>query len=53
VMWKTVFSPVPIGRLGVQNIMLFNKALLGKWLWRSTQEKNSLQRPVIVEKYGI
>jgi hypothetical protein len=37
----------------VKNLMLFNKALLGKWLWRFAQEENSLWRQVIVEKYGI
>jgi hypothetical protein len=33
--------------------MLFNKALLGKWLWRFGHEENSLWRQVIVMKYEI
>jgi hypothetical protein len=44
---------VPRRGLGVKNLMLFNKALLGKWLWRFVQEENSLWRQVIVEKYGV
>jgi len=37
----------------LRKIMLFNKALLGKWLWRFGHEENSLWRQVIVMKYGI
>jgi hypothetical protein len=32
---------------------LFNKALLGKWLWKFRQEENSIWRQVIDMKYGI
>jgi len=31
--------------------MLFNKALLGKWLWRFVKKEASLWRQVIVKKY--
>jgi hypothetical protein len=51
--WKTICSPVPRGGLGIKNLMLFNKTLLGKWLWRFGQEENSLWRQVIVMQYGI
>jgi hypothetical protein len=40
--WKTICSLVPRGVLGVKNLMLFNNALVGKWLWRFTEEENSL-----------
>jgi hypothetical protein len=35
--WKTIYSPIPTGMLGVENLMLFNEALLGKWLYRFMQ----------------
>jgi hypothetical protein len=35
--WKTIYSPIPTGTLGVENLMLFNEALLGKWLYRFMQ----------------
>ena len=38
--------------LGVLNLVLFNKSLLGKWLWRYAMERNALWRRVIDTKYG-
>jgi hypothetical protein len=40
-------------RLGVKNLMLFLKALLGKWLWKFVEEDKSLWTQMIVEKYGV
>jgi len=37
-----VCSPISRGGLGIKNLTLFNKAILGKWFWRFGQEKNSL-----------
>jgi hypothetical protein len=51
--WKTVCSPIVRGGLGVKNLALFNKALLGKWLWRFGTEQDYLWKQVIASKYGI
>ena len=32
---------------------MFNKALLGKWLWHFALEQDRLWRRVIVAKYGV
>jgi len=40
------------GGLGVRDLRLFNEALLGKWLWRYMNEKDSLWRRVVRSKFG-
>uniref|UniRef100_A0A2N9E3N6 Endonuclease/exonuclease/phosphatase domain-containing protein n=1 Tax=Fagus sylvatica TaxID=28930 RepID=A0A2N9E3N6_FAGSY len=40
------------GGLGIRNVRLFNRALLGKWLWRYGNERESLWRRIIHSKYG-
>jgi hypothetical protein len=39
-------------KLGVRNIIKFNQALLGKWMWRFLQERDALWRSVIEVMYG-
>uniref|UniRef100_A0A2N9JBN0 Reverse transcriptase zinc-binding domain-containing protein n=1 Tax=Fagus sylvatica TaxID=28930 RepID=A0A2N9JBN0_FAGSY len=51
--WDKVCVPKAIGGLGVQSLVLLNKALLGKWLWRFGLEENNLWRQVIVAKFGV
>ncbi|KAG2700502.1 hypothetical protein I3760_06G000400 [Carya illinoinensis] len=50
--WKKVCCPLDVGGLGVRNFCSFNKALLGKWLWRFNKEEGALWRGVIARKYG-
>ena len=52
VAWDKVFLLVECGGLGIRRVGLFNKALLGKWLWRFGIENHRLWRQVIADKYG-
>lgn len=53
VSWKIVSNSKENGRLGIGNLILKNKALLGKRLWRFSKEKDSLWGRIIVSKYGM
>ena len=41
------------GGLGIKKMMIFNQALLGKWLWCYEIEVTSLRRQFIKSKYGV
>ena len=51
--WDKVCTPKEKGGLGVRRLIPFNKALLGKWLWRFGLEEHKLWRRVLVAKYGV
>uniref|UniRef100_A0A2N9FD38 SMP-LTD domain-containing protein n=1 Tax=Fagus sylvatica TaxID=28930 RepID=A0A2N9FD38_FAGSY len=51
--WNTVCRPIANGGLGIRRVVMTNRALLGKWLWRFGREENHLWRRVIVAKYGL
>ncbi len=51
--WDIVCSPLAQGGLGVQRVEVFNRALMGKWLWKFGREESHLWRRVIVAKYGL
>lgn len=42
-----------VGVLGVKDLRVFNRALIGKWLWRFGIEDHTLWREVIAEKHGV
>ena len=44
--------PMAKGGLGIRKLTTFNKALLGKWLWRFGVEENRLWGRVVALKFG-
>lgn len=50
--WGTICSMRMEG-LGVRSLVLFNKTLLGKWLWRFGVERESFWREIIGAKYDV
>ena len=50
--WDKVCAPIANGGLGIRKLTTFNKALLGKWLWRFGKEEDWLWRRVVASKYG-
>jgi hypothetical protein len=41
VSWLKVCTPISEGGLGFRNLLMFNRALLGKWLWRFGIERDA------------
>ncbi|KAJ9704891.1 hypothetical protein PVL29_003103 [Vitis rotundifolia] len=50
--WEVVCSDKSKGGLGLRSLVILNKALLGKWIWRYACDKDSLWKQVIMTKYG-
>ena len=49
--WDKVCMPIASGGLGIRKLTTFNKALLGKWLWRFGIEENRFWRRVVTLKF--
>ena len=49
--WDKICAPIANGGLGIRKLTTFNKALLGKWLWRFGKEEDQLWRRVVASKY--
>ena len=52
VSWDRVCEMLCYGGLGIKNLVLFNQALLGKWLWQYAIEKEALWCKIVELKYG-
>ena len=50
--WQQICAPLQHGGLGIRNLSCFNKALLGKWLWRYGADQEALWRRVVDSKCG-
>ena len=52
VRWSRICEPIRNGGLAIRDLRRFNRALLGKWLWRYGMERETLWRRVVDVKYG-
>ena len=50
--WKNVTKSKDKGGLGIRNLELLNRGVLGKWAWRFAMEEDSAWRKLISIKYG-
>jgi hypothetical protein len=50
--WSKVCSSFVEGSLGARNLILFNRNLLGKWLWCNGYEREDWWRVVVYSKFG-
>ncbi|RVW19547.1 putative ribonuclease H protein [Vitis vinifera] len=50
--WERVCVGKEKGGLGLRKLVLLNKALLGKWVWRFARAKEEMCKCVLMAKYG-
>ncbi|KAE8685834.1 bromodomain and WD repeat-containing protein 3-like isoform X4 [Hibiscus syriacus] len=51
--WKSVCTPLNCGGLGVLDVNISNRALLGKWVWKFANEKNTLWKSVLCCRHKV
>ncbi|KAH1074146.1 hypothetical protein J1N35_026474 [Gossypium stocksii] len=49
--WKNLCQPKGMGAIGIQDMRLFNIALLGRQVWRLVNNKESICFKVLSSKY--
>ena len=49
--WEVICVDKNKGRIGLRKLVLLNKALLGKWIWRFACDKDNIWKQVITAKY--
>ncbi|KAE8701523.1 leghemoglobin C2-like [Hibiscus syriacus] len=53
VSWKKICKPLSGGGLGVVDLNLTNRALLGKWVWKFANEKDSIWKKFFCCKHNV
>ncbi|KAE8698668.1 serine/threonine-protein kinase AFC1-like [Hibiscus syriacus] len=51
--WKRVCQPLEEGGLGILDLNFANRVLLGKWVWKFTNEKDSLWKNMICSRHNV
>jgi len=52
VSWKKVCETKEMEGLGMLELRMFNVALIGKWIWRLSNDERGLWKEVMESKYG-